>query len=136
MAEQDVYSLRDAELASLFFDTISQKMYRRVRAEGEFVFSGLGKRFYTTTKVIGDTEIALPPSILADRNSFCIHNKGPNTLYVGETGVTADSVDGSNTSGWEIFPNSYFNLDVKSTVSLYGVCETGKTTTIKILELS
>lgn len=136
MAEVPAESLRDAELATLFFDTVKGKWYRRTKSEGEFIFTGLSLAFRTTTKIIGDTEIALPPSILTARKSFALHNKGPNILYIGESGVTADSVDGSITSGWEVPPNSYFNVDTAEAVELYGICETGKTTTIKILELS
>jgi hypothetical protein len=136
MAEIPAEVLRDAELATLFYDTVKAKWYRRTKADGEFIFTGLSIAFRTTTKIIGDIEIALPPSVLSARKSFCVHNKGPNILYIGESGVTADSVDGSFTSGWEVLPNSYFNVDTAEAVELYGICETGKTTTIKILELS
>lgn len=136
MAELPVKSIRDSELASMFYDDVKQKTYRRVKSEGEFVFSGLSERFRVVTKIIGDTEIGLPPVLLATRKSFAIHNKGPNTLYIGESGVTADSVDGSESSGWEVPANSYFNVDTASGVALFGICETGKSTTIKTLELS
>lgn len=136
MAETPATSLRDAELATLFYDTLKNKWYRRTKSEGEFVFTGLSERFRTYTKIIGDTEVALPPILLATRKSFALHNKGPAILYIGETGVTADSIDDSETSGWEVPPNSYFNVDTAAGVALYGICETGKTTTIKTLELS
>lgn len=136
MAELPAESLRDAELASLFYDTIKAKWYRRTKADGEFVFAGLSERFRTVTKLIGDVESGLPPVLLSTRKSFAIHNKGPSTLYIGETGVTADSIDESETSGWEVPANSYFNVDTASGVVLYGICEAGKTTTIKTLELS
>jgi hypothetical protein len=134
MAETPIANLRDAERDSMFYE--DGLGWRRVKAKGEFVFTGLTQRFRVVTKIMGDTELGLPAIILLDRKSFAIHNKGPNTLYIGETGVTADSVDGSETSGWEVPANSYFNVDTAGSVVLYGICETGKTTTIKTLELS
>lgn len=136
MSELPIANLRDAERDSLFVDSLSGKTYRRTKSEGEFVFTGLSNRFRVVTKMIGDSEVGLPPVLLADRKSFAIHNKGPSILYIGETGVTADAVDGSETSGWEVPASSYFNVDTASGVELFGICEAGKTTTIKTLELS
>lgn len=136
MAEIPAENLRDAELASLFYDTAKAKWYRRVKADGEFIFTGLSDRFKTTTQIVGDTQELLPNSPLSTRKSLCLHNKGANTLYIGESGVTADSVDSSLTSGWEVPASSYFNVDTAFGVNLYGVCESGKTTIVKILELS
>lgn len=136
MAEIPAENLRDAELASLFYDTAKAKWYRRVKADGEFIFTGLSDRFKTTTQIVGDTQELLPNSPLSTRKSLCLHNKGANTLYIGESGVTADSVDSSLTSGWEVPASSYFNVDTAFGVNLYGICETGKNTIVKILELS
>jgi hypothetical protein len=136
MAERPVDNLRDAEQASIFFDDVKNKFYRRVKSEGEFIFTGLSERFRTVTQLVGDAEVQLPLSPLSTRKSLCIHNKGSTILYIGESGLTADSVDGSETSGWEVPPLSYFNVDTASGVVLYGRCETGKNTLVKILELS
>lgn len=85
---------------------------------------------------VGDTELALPVIPLTDRNSIIIHNKsGTEKVYIGKTGVTADTIVGT-TSGWEIPANSYYALDVKDTIAIYGICESGKTAIVKVMELA
>jgi hypothetical protein len=98
---------------------------------------GLSNRFKTTTLNIGDTEEALPTTPLTDRAEIAVHNKsGTETLYIGETGVTADSVDISNTSGWEVPPGNTFNIQIANGVQLYGLYEAGQSGIVKIVEIS
>lgn len=98
--------------------------------------SGLSKDWRISTISIGDTELALPVLPLTDRNSIIIHNKSATEkVYIGKTGVTANTVVGV-TSGWEIPASSYYALDVKDTIAIYGICESGKTAIVKVMELA
>ena len=101
-----------------------------------FQMSGLSKDWRISTILLTDVAQALPTTALTDRNSVIIHNKSATEkVYIGKTNVTADTVVGI-TSGWEIPANSYYALDVKDTIVIYGICETGKTATIKVMELA
>lgn len=98
--------------------------------------SGLQNSFRTTTMVISDTATPIPAVALTDRNSLSIANlDSAETLYVGDSNVTADRVVGI-TSGWEVGAGETLNFDVKDSIILYGRCETGKSITIKVLEAS
>lgn len=103
--------------------------------EGSFSPSGLSKDWRVTTLIVSDTAIPIPAIALSDRNSLIIHNKGSNKLYLGKADVTADTVLGT-TSGWEIVSTSYYSLDVKDNIIIYGICEAGQSTTLKVLELA
>ena len=103
---------------------------------GEFSPSGLQQAGRVTTMIVGDTVTTMPVTALTDRNSLSITNIGTETLYVGFTPfVTPDRVVGT-TSGWEVGPNEGFNSDIKDTIFIYGICEAGKSTMIKIMELA
>jgi len=103
---------------------------------GSFTPSGLFTDWVITTMDVGDVAIALPILALTGSNSIIIHNKSATeTLYIGKSNVTADTVNGT-TSGWEIPKNSYYALDVKNNIVIYGRCETGKTVKVKIMELA
>lgn len=98
--------------------------------------SGLQNDFRTTTMMIGDTAVPIPAVALTDRNSLSIVNlDSVETLYIGDTNVTADRVVGI-TSGWEVGAGETLNFDVKDTIILYGRCESGKSVMVKVLEAS
>lgn len=111
----------------------------RLRTSGEGVFtpSGLTTGGLITTMDIGDTALSIPATALTSRNHIEIHNKSnTDTVYVGFTsGVTADSVIGT-TSGKEILPNSFWNIDITDNILVYGIAETGKTIRIKVVEVA
>lgn len=98
--------------------------------------SGLSKDWRISTMSVGDVALALPIIPLADRNSIIIHNKSTtDKIYIGKSNVTADTVVGI-TSGWEMLPNSYYAIDVKDSIVIYGRCETGKSVIVKVMELA
>lgn len=98
--------------------------------------SGLRNDFKITTMDITDVESAIPLTPLTDRNAMSIFNTSTvDTLYIGKTGVVADSSLGI-TAGWEIGPQETFNSDVKDTIVFYGIAASGKTIRIKIMEIS
>lgn len=104
---------------------------------GELTASGLTTAGKITTMNISDTAVAIPSSPLADRNSLALTNlSNVDTIYIGfSTSVTADQNLGL-TAGWEVGPNEGFNLDIKDTILIYGITETGKTVRVKVMELA
>lgn len=103
---------------------------------GSFTLSGLRTDFEVTTQDVTDTAAKMPATPLTDRNSISIVNlSATDTLYIGKSTVTADSVIGT-TSGWEVGPLEGFNTDITDEIELWGRAEAGKTVRIKILELA
>lgn len=111
-------------------------VYVRSRISGTLSFSGLSESIRITTMTVGDTATALPITSLANRNSISITNKSnADTIYLGSASVTADTVVGV-TSGWEIPPLESFNVDITDDVIIYAIAETGKSITVKVLEMA
>jgi len=108
----------------------------RTTATGTFTPSGLSTDFKTTTLLVGDTETALPTTPIVGRVSISIRNlSSSNSVYIGLTGVTAG--DGiSTTNGWNLDPNSSFNMDLAADIVIYGICTGGNTAIVKIAEVS
>jgi hypothetical protein len=103
---------------------------------GEISISGLSEAIRTTTMLVTDVATPLPAVALANRNAMMIQNKSPTeTLYIGNSNVTADTVLGT-TSGSEIGPLESQNMDIKPDIVLYARAETGKTILIKVTELA
>lgn len=97
--------------------------------------SGLKKAFRNTTASLSTTALPLPAVSLLERNSIIIYNlSSTEILYIGNSDVTADVVDGI-TSGWQVAPLSYFSTDITPAITLYGVYATG-THKVQILELA
>jgi len=99
---------------------------------------GLSKDFRVTTFEVGDTEVKIPPSPLADRNFMMVTNKSEtDTVYVAKTGVQAGNALGT-TSGMDIPPGETSNIAIKSNVEveLYAIAETGKTVILKVVEVA
>lgn len=104
--------------------------------EGQFSPTGLKVAIKTTTADITDTATTLPLISLTGRNSMVIHNKSVSeTLYIGNSDVTADSVLGT-TSGHEVLPGETFAIDITDQIVLYGIAPTGKTIRVKITEVA
>ena len=115
----------------------------RTSAEGEFSSSGLKNGFKITTIEITDSASKLPTTPFSDRNALSVHNKSStDILYLGpDNTVTADTVVGV-TSGWEVPVNNKVNFDIKDidpqsvNINIWAIAPTGKTITVKILELA
>lgn len=117
------------------FEEFNNLIHVRTKTTGSLTLSGLNIDWLPTTMTVGDTATPIPATPLTERNSIIIYNQGAEKLYIGKSNVTADSVVGT-TSGWQIPANSYFALDVRDTIVIYGICETGKTTQLQILEVA
>jgi hypothetical protein len=100
-----------------------------------FTPSGLDIGLRITTLTVGDTATALPATAFSNRESISIQNKGTVTVYLGNSDVTADTVVGT-TSGYELLPGGFFNIDITPDIVLYGRCASGQSAIIKILEIA
>lgn len=101
-----------------------------------FTPSGLDKGFRVTTLIVTETAGALPLFPFAERESISIHNKSETqTIFIGNSNVTADTVVGV-TSGYELLPGGFFNVDITPDIILYGRTTTGSTAFVKILEIA
>jgi hypothetical protein len=111
---------------------------RRVKIyEGsvEAIPSGLKTAFRNTTMDVSTTALPLPSMSLTARNSIVIFNvSSTQTLYIGNSDVTADVINGI-TSGWQVAPQSYFSTDITPAITLYGVFASG-THKVQVLELA
>lgn len=106
------------------------------RATGEFTMSGLRTAMRTTTMDVSDVTVAIPAIPLLERNAISINNLSTtDKLYIGNTDVTADTVNGT-TSGWEIGPGENMNLDITEEIVIYGRAETGKSVKLKVFEIA
>jgi len=104
---------------------------------GEFVQTGLHTAGKITTMLVGDTATVIPTTALSDRNSLSLTNMSPtDTLYVGFTSSVEANDNVGILAGWNVGPNEGFNLDIRDNIILYGICETGKTVKIKVMELA
>lgn len=130
----DKLALKDRDYQGFTLDDDGY-VARRTLSKGEFTVSGLSKGLLITTMLVLDTAIAIPSTPLADRNTISLINLGTNTIYLGGATVTADRAIGT-TAGWEIGPNEGINFDVKGVVVIYGVCEPGNSTLLKIMEIA
>lgn len=118
------------------FEEVAGETAVRVTGQFDVTPAGLRLHFRTTTMMITDVETALPATPLGSRNAMTITNLSTtDTLYIGESGVTADRVLGT-TAGEEVGPNSGFNVDITNEIILYGICETGKSILVKVTELA
>lgn len=92
--------------------------------------SGLNTDLEITVQSVGTVAAKIPLTPLTDRNFIMIHNKGPSTLYIGESDVTADD---TATGGWEIASGQVFVVDIRDDLEIYGVVASGSNT-VKIFE--
>jgi len=99
--------------------------------QGTFLPSGLNKALKVTKTVIGTSPAKLPSVPLDDRNSMIIYNKGDETLFIGNSDVAASG----NKEGWEIFADSFYSLDIKDSIEIYGITASGNVD-VKIMELA
>lgn len=134
--ERPRLSVQGASLESIFLETDDGKYYRRVKATGAFSTTGLSTAMEVTTMTVGTTPTKIPATPLSGRNSISIHNiSDTETLYIStKATVTADRTIGT-TAGWEVFPESIYNIDITDGIELYGVVGTG-TITVKVMEVA
>jgi hypothetical protein len=102
----------------------------------ETITSGLTGAIKMTTLSVGDVALPLPATPLTSRKSLVINNLDQDeTLYIGDSGVTADRVIGT-TAGQEVGPGESIQIDAGPTLLVYGRVETGKSIIVKVMEIS
>lgn len=94
-------------------------------------FSGLQNGLKITKLIVTDTPVAVPETALSGRNSISVRVWGANTVFFGDSNVTADE-GYPKLYGEEIF------MDIKdnNAVLLYAVCNPGQTSELRIFELA
>jgi hypothetical protein len=99
---------------------------------GTSSFSGLKIRMKVSNLTVTDTAAILPLLPLVSRNSIIIENKGANSIFLGESNVTASGVN----EGWELSPTAFFSVDVSDAIDIYAIAPIGTTVNVKIMELA
>lgn len=116
-------------------DTKLTEYALRTSATGTFTPSGLQTNIRTTTLDVSTTAQLLPTIALENRNSLIVYNSSQtDKLYLGGSDVTADMVLGT-TSGYELAPQSFFNIDITDDIVLYGIVSNG-TVRVKVTEVA
>lgn len=84
-----------------------------------------------TAVTVDDTAggVALPATALAFRRILSVQNRGNKSIFVGPTGVTT-------ANGTEIPKGAAMEFNAGPSVALFGVCATGETANVRVLELS
>lgn len=93
--------------------------------------SGLSGSLKTQSFTVTDTADSIPPISLVGRNSLSVRIFGTATVYIGDSTVTASS-------GYPKYQNEEVSLDITDnpSIELWGVCDTGQSCEVRILETS
>jgi hypothetical protein len=99
---------------------------------GTFEPSGLRTNIKASTHIVTDTPTQITPVPLTDRNAVSIRVWGQNTVYFGADIFVTDS------NGYPKLTMEELALDIKDTVGVevWAVCESGKTSELRILEIA
>jgi len=110
---------------------------------GSFSATGLSQGIRTTKMTVGDVPVKLPSVPYSLRNTVSIRIGGLEPIYVGNSSVTVAGVETPAASG--IFVNAGYpkyqleeiaaDIIAGAAVDIWGVCETGKTSFVWILEI-
>ncbi len=130
MTEQNVKNLRDAERASLYYNTDDGLTYRRTSAKGEFTFSGLknGGRVSTIT-INSATWTKIPAIPLDGRNAISIQNYSGVEIKINYSDLIGGYV------GIVIPDKGERYYDITDAIEIFAKCESG-TASLTIEELS
>jgi hypothetical protein len=83
-----------------------------------------------STKVdMTQTAAKIPASPLSGRRFMLIQNTGSEIVFLGPS--TVDSTNGYDLAAGDVVP-----LELDASLDIYGVCASGKTSTIKVLEIA
>lgn len=98
---------------------------------GTFTSSGLSTGLRVQSIIVTDVPTKLPTTSLTNRNALSMRVWGANTVYFGLSSVTSST-------GYPKRQYEEMVLDIKdnSNVDMYGVCATGLTCEVRILELA
>jgi hypothetical protein len=99
---------------------------------GTFEPTGLSTNVKTSVMIVTDVPALVTPSPLADRNAMSIRVWGDQTVYFGE------DITVSSTNGYPKTTLEELALDIKENpaMEIWAVCEAGKTSELRVLELA
>lgn len=83
---------------------------------------------------MSDTAAQIDASPLASRKYIMIQNDGNKPVYIGKADVTADTT--AATGGFRLNKGAVIEWELGPGVAVYGRCETGDTSLIRLIELS
>lgn len=87
----------------------------------------LRKGVVTTNVVVGTVATALPPTALKGRKTILITNNSSNTIYIGDSSVTASN-------GTPLVQSQTAAADITDSIVIYGIATTAGND-VRILEL-
>jgi hypothetical protein len=84
-----------------------------------------------TVITVTDVATKIPSSPLSGRNTIAIRIWGAETVYIGDSSVTA-------TNGYPKMTTEEIFMDVKdnAAVEVYGICAAGKTCEVRVMEIA
>ena len=82
------------------------------------------------TVVVNVNSTAIPSTPLSGRKTMIIQNTGSNTVYIGNSTVTADT---NSTGGVQVLAGKSFQADFGADSILYGIVASGNST-VAVLE--
>jgi hypothetical protein len=99
---------------------------------GTFEPTGLSTNVKTSVMIVTDVPALVTPFPLADRNAMSIRVWGGQTVYFGE------DITVSSTNGYPKTTLEELALDIKENpaMEIWAVCEAGKTSELRVLELA
>jgi len=92
------------------------------------VEAALNTAIKSSVVAVTDTAAALPATSLTARKRVQIQNVGTNVLYLGASDVT-------DVNGIVLNRGATQSLE-RGTQAIYGICESGKTSSVKVLEIA
>lgn len=102
--------------------------YRRLWVNNSSAVAGA-----VSVSTVTDTA-ALLVTALDGRTRMIIQNKGDSTVYLGfDNTVTADD---SATGGTELFCGDSMSLEISSCLTIFSICESGGSATVKVMQLA
>jgi hypothetical protein len=81
-----------------------------------------------------DVAAQIDASPLSSRKRIMIQNDGNNPVFIGKSDVTADTT--AATGGLRLNKGATLEWDLGPGVAVYGVCESGKSSIIRLIEIA
>jgi hypothetical protein len=106
-------------------------VYVRTSVFGEIRPAGLNIAGKNTGLLVGVTAIKIPSTPLANRNAISLYNTHATaTVYVGFDNTVTASLTTGTTTGWPLFAQNFYNVDIADTVELWVISDTADTLVI------
>ena len=94
------------------------------------VTDATGSAFATTAVTVTATATKLPTTNLDNRKAISVRNfDASNKVYLGNANVTT-------ATGYPLLPYESLPFDMSQGAQLYGICETGQTADVRVMEVN